>query len=76
MGPFITKGDINGDGLGRYLCRRSFRTGQPGALFVNNGIWVSLRKLVPLHWKMTSAYEDMEAVFFDLDGDKRSQTFM
>ena len=72
LGPFITKGDVNGDGLeDMYVGGAS---GQPGALFINKGTKFVEKKVNAL--EKDRAYEDMEAVFFDLDGDNDQDLYV
>ncbi|PCJ94588.1 MAG: hypothetical protein COA50_12585 [Flavobacteriaceae bacterium] len=66
MGPFITKGDINGDGLEDLYV--SGASGQAGQVFVQTSS--GFKKLISPVIENDKGYEDMEAVFFDFDGDK------
>jgi hypothetical protein len=66
MGPVITTGDVNGDGLPDLFVGNSF--GQPAALFVQqpSGQFTSWK---PDIWLAERGYEDHGAIFFDADGD-------
>ena len=66
QGPFITKGDVNGDGLEDFFVGGA--GGQSGAIYINNGSRFQIHNIPA--FKEDRAYEDMEAVFFDLDGDR------
>lgn len=63
LGPFIAKGDVNGDGREDIFV--SGAKGQAGQIFIrnNDGSYAGGQKL-------DSKYEDMGAHFFDADGDK------
>ncbi|WP_411031127.1 VCBS repeat-containing protein [Spongiimicrobium sp. 3-5] len=65
MGPFISKGDINGDGKDDVHIGGA--SGQAGALYVQvaNGF----QKISVNVLEQDSGYEDMESTFFDLDQD-------
>ncbi|MEN8788095.1 MAG: VCBS repeat-containing protein [Flavobacteriaceae bacterium] len=65
QGPFVTKGDLNGDGLNDIFIGGA--SGQAGALFINTG--KSFKKKSSSALEYDSAYEDMEASLFDLEGD-------
>ena len=65
QGPFMTKGDINGDGLEDVFVGGA--SGQAAALYINNGR--EFQNYASSALDQDSAYEDMEAVFFDLEGD-------
>ncbi|MDC6366571.1 MULTISPECIES: VCBS repeat-containing protein [Flavobacteriaceae] len=65
LGPFITKGDINGDGLEDMHVGGA--SGQAGQLFLQ-----SPKGFTPITSPalLTDAqFEDMESIFFDFDGD-------
>ncbi|MEN1784500.1 MAG: VCBS repeat-containing protein, partial [Bacteroidota bacterium] len=66
QGPFITKGDINGDGLQDFFIGGA--TGQPGKLYVQdqNGQFKAQRSKA---LEYDHQHEDMGAVFFDFDND-------
>lgn len=65
QGPFITKGDLNGDGLNDLFIGGA--SGQAGVLFMNTG--KDFKKKSSSALEYDNAYEDMEASFFDLEGD-------
>ena len=65
-GPKIAVGDVNKDGLDdMYLCGAK---NQPGALFIQtkNGHFIQSTNAC---FKNDSAYEDVNAIFFDADND-------
>ncbi|MCR9265651.1 MAG: VCBS repeat-containing protein [Flavobacteriaceae bacterium] len=65
MGPFIAKGDINGDGL--MDIHIGGASGQSGQLYVqSNG---GFSKISSPALANDAQFEDMESVFFDFDGD-------
>ena len=65
LGPFISKGDINGDGLADLHIGGA--SGQSGQVFLQttNGF----QKLKASVLENDRGYEDMESVFFDFDQD-------
>ncbi len=65
LGPFITKGDINGDGLEDIHVGGA--SGQSGQLYLQSNSGFS--KLNSPALSNDAQYEDMESVFFDFDGD-------
>ncbi len=65
LGPFIAKGDINGDGLSDVHIGGA--SGQAGQLFVQTSS--GFQKLHSNVLDNDKGYEDMEAVFFDFDQD-------
>ena len=65
QGPFITKGDINKDGLEDLFVGGA--SGQAPALYLNKG--TGFQNITSRDLENDSAYEDMEAAFFDLEGD-------
>ncbi|MFC4219264.1 VCBS repeat-containing protein [Flagellimonas marina] len=65
LGPFITKGDINGDGLEDIHVGGA--SGQSGQFYVQSNRGFS--KLNSPALSNDAQYEDMESVFFDFDGD-------
>ncbi|NAY92916.1 hypothetical protein GTQ34_13415 [Muricauda sp. JGD-17] len=66
IGPFITKGDVNGDGL--MDVHIGGASGQPGQIFIQTGN--GFKKMVSPALSNDAQFEDMESVFFDFDGDK------
>jgi hypothetical protein len=66
LGPYMAQGDVNGDGLADIFVGGA--SGQAGQLFVQTGNGFRKSKIPALQKDAT--FEDMEAVFFDLDGDK------
>ncbi|MFD2101653.1 VCBS repeat-containing protein [Flagellimonas iocasae] len=65
LGPFIAKGDVNGDGLEDIHIGGA--SGQSGQLYVqSNG---RFSKLNSPALSDDAQFEDMESVFFDFDGD-------
>lgn len=67
LGPFIAKGDVNGDQLDDFYIGGA--AGQSGMLYlqISEGKFeISNAKT----WSLDIAYEDQGALFFDSDGDK------
>ena len=66
LGPYITKGDANGDGKDDIYIGGAF--GQAGQLFIqnNNGSFSKTKNPV---FETDANYEDMEALFIDIDND-------
>ena len=66
LGPYISKGDVNGDGINDIYIGGAL--GQAGQLFVqnNNGSFSKTKNLV---FEEDANYEDMEALFIDIDND-------
>ncbi|RNC89274.1 MAG: hypothetical protein ED555_07170 [Allomuricauda sp.] len=73
LGPFITKGDVNGDGLDDIYVGGA--SGQSGGLFLqqNDG---KFRKLTIPVFVNDKNYEDMQSVFFDFDNDNDQDLFV
>lgn len=65
LGPFITRGDVNGDG--REDLYLGGAAGQPGRLLVQNED--GFERLEVSAFAADRRYEDMEVVFWDLDND-------
>ncbi|WP_104812883.1 VCBS repeat-containing protein [Aureitalea marina] len=65
FGPYMAKADINGDGKEDLWIGGA--TGQAGAVFVQSDS--GFRKLRSTVLQEDSGHEDMEAVWFDADGD-------
>lgn len=65
LGPFVSKADINGDGREDLFVGGA--SGQPGQLFVQGNTGFARLKCEAL--EKDAVFEDMEAVFFDVDGD-------
>ncbi len=66
LGPFMSVGDVNQDGLDDMFIGGS--AGSASQLFLANGTGFILKKQPA--FELDKRYEDMESVFFDLDGDK------
>lgn len=66
LGPFLAKGDVNGDGLDDFFVGNGFES--PGALYFQqtDGSFRADRSAV---WAQDNAYEDHGGLFFDADGD-------
>lgn len=65
IGPCISKGDLNGDGLTDLFIGGA--SGQAGAIFIQTGD--QLKKLTSPALQQDAVHEDMEALFFDYDAD-------
>ena len=63
LGPALAKGDVNGDGLEDFFVGGA--KGQLGQLFLQqqNG------QFTATNWNDNPNYEDVDALFFDADGD-------
>ncbi|MEM8565192.1 MAG: VCBS repeat-containing protein [Bacteroidota bacterium] len=66
LGPFISVGDINGDGLDDFHIGGAH--GQPGAVYVQSGNGEFDRLEQPL-MDLDNSYEDLGSEFFDADND-------
>lgn len=66
LGPHISKGDVNGDGLEDFFIGGA--SNSAGALFVQdkNG---KFQNQSDATWETDKIYEDLESVFFDAEGD-------
>jgi hypothetical protein len=73
LGPFISKGDVNGDGLEDIFIGGA--SGQSAALYVQQSNGTFRRKKVPT-FLTDKNYEDMESVFFDFDNDNDLDLFV
>ncbi|MBK7936425.1 MAG: VCBS repeat-containing protein [Lewinellaceae bacterium] len=73
LGPLLTRGDVNGDGLDDFYIGNAFD--QPGALFVQTPTG-SFRPVSTATWMADKLYEDHGAVFFDADGDGDQDLFV
>ncbi|MCH7515666.1 MAG: VCBS repeat-containing protein [Bacteroidetes bacterium] len=73
LGPYITKGDANGDGKDDIYIGGAF--GQAGQLFIqnNNGSFSKTKNPV---FETDANYEDMEALFIDIDNDTDLDLFV
>ncbi len=67
LGPFVSKGDINGDGLVDFYVGGA--KGQAGVLYVQNQLGTYTKK-TNLAFNQDKDFEDMSSVMFDIDGDK------
>lgn len=67
LGPTLASGDVNGDGLEDLYTGGA--SGQQGILFLQNrnGRFQKAGQSIP--WTRDSEYEDVDAIFFDADGD-------
>ena len=65
IGPCISKGDLNGDGLIDLFIGGA--SGQAGSIFIQTGD--KFKKLISPALQADAAHEDMEALFFDYDTD-------
>ncbi len=65
MGPSIAKADVNGDGLEDILLGGA--SGQATSLYLNRGSGFVRQNVAD--FQSDRAFEDMEAAFFDLEGD-------
>ncbi len=65
IGPCISKGDLNGDGLNDLFVGGA--AGQSAVIFIQTGD--QFKKIKSAALQVDASYEDMEALFFDYDGD-------
>lgn len=65
LGPHIAVGDVNGDGKEDFYIGGAANSG--GTLFVQKG--GKFQATNQAIWETDKAYEDMDALFFDADGD-------
>ena len=65
-GPFISVGDVNGDGMEDFYIGGA--AGQSGELYIQTGEG-KFAKAESQPWEADKASEDMGSVFFDADGD-------
>jgi enediyne biosynthesis protein E4 len=73
LGPYISKGDVNGDGITDIYIGGAL--GQAGQLFIqnNNG---SFSKTKNPAFEEDANYEDMEALFIDIDNDNDNDLYI
>jgi len=72
QGPFITKADVNGDGLTDIFIGGA--SGQAGELFIQTTR--GFKKKTSKDLEADALHEDMESVFFDFDNDKDLDLFV
>jgi len=72
-GPFVTVGDVNGDGLDDFFIGGA--KGQPSALYVQrpNGTFVATNQRL---FAADSISEDLGAAFFDANGDRNLDLYV
>lgn len=66
LGPFVTKGDLNNDGLEDIFIGGA--SGQSGKIFIQN-LSGEFENIPSSTLENDRNYEDMQAIFFDLDND-------
>lgn len=73
LGPFIAKGDVNGDGLEDFYVGNSQNAA--GAMYIQtpDGAFKPVSQSV---WESDKAFEDQGAVLFDADGDNDLDLFV
>jgi len=67
LGPFISKGDVNGDGLEDFYIGGA--SGQPGQLYLQRSTGEGFLKKPNAIMDQDRNYEDMSSTFFDFDTD-------
>ncbi len=67
LGPHISKGDVNGDGLEDFYIGGAANSS--GALFIQNQN-SKFQTQSATTWEADKFFEDLESVFFDADGDQ------
>lgn len=72
LGPFMSQGDVNGDGLDDLFIGSSSGYASQLYLAKGNGFKVSKQPA----FELDKQHEDMESVFFDLDGDQDLDLFV
>ncbi|MDX1910126.1 MAG: VCBS repeat-containing protein [Saprospiraceae bacterium] len=73
LGPCITQGDVNGDGLDDFFIGNAFDAA--GAVFLQNSNG-SFRSVSTQTFENDKPYEDHGGIFFDADGDKDLDLFV
>lgn len=73
QGPFMTKGDANGDGLEDIYIGGA--SGQSGELYLQTESGRFSKKKIQA-FAQDKSYEDMEAIFFDFDNDNDLDLFV
>ena len=73
FGPALAKGDVNGDGLEDFFVGSA--TGYKAVLYIQNqdGSFNSIGQEL---WEKEAAYEDVDAVFFDVNGDGHDDLYV
>ena len=73
LGPALTVGDVNGDGLEDFIVGGA--AGYKTELYIqkSSGKFLKTKSNIPVQHKI---YEDIEAVLFDVDGDKDLDLFL
>ncbi|WP_299251472.1 VCBS repeat-containing protein [uncultured Aquimarina sp.] len=72
-GPFMSKGDINNDGLEDIYIGGA--NGYSGTLYLQNNLGKFTQKKIAV-FEADKIYEDAEALFFDADGDQDLDLFV
>lgn len=73
LGPLLTQGDVNGDGLEDFFVGNSFDS--PGAIYIQTPSG-SFKPSSAVELANDKAYEDHGGIFFDSDGDKDLDLFV